>query len=152
MSGPVCRITRDPIDASGLLAECASPRDGAVLLFLGVVRDHNEGRDVGHLDYEAFAPMAERVLSQIVEEARARWEVGAMTVEHRVGRLQIGEASVAIVVAAPHRGEAYEASRYVIEELKKRAPIWKREGYLDGEAEWLGGSTPAPAGEGASHE
>lgn len=145
MSDPVCRITRDPIDAAALLAACAAPTDGAVLLFLGVVRNHNEGRDVGHLDYQAFAPMAERVLAQIAREARERWDVGTLAVEHRVGRLEIGDASVAIAVAAPHRGAAYEASRYVIEELKKRAPIWKREGYLDGRSEWLGGSTPEPA-------
>ena len=102
--------------------------------------------------FEAFAPMAERVLDEIVAEARERWETGSMAVVHRVGRLEIGEASVAIAVAAPHRGDAYAASRYVIEELKKRAPIWKREGYLDGESEWLGGASPEPATEGASHD
>lgn len=142
------RVTREPIDAAALLASCAAPSDGAVLLFVGVVRDHNEGREVGHLEYEAFAPMAERVLDQIVAEARARWDTGTLAVVHRVGRLEIGEASVAIAVASPHRGDAYEASRYVIEELKKRAPVWKREGYLDGESEWLGGATPEPAARG----
>lgn len=152
MSEPLCRITSDPIDAAALLASCAAPSDGAVLLFVGVVRNHNEGREVGHLEYEAFAPMAERVLRQIVDEARERWETGTMAVVHRVGRLEIGEASVAIAVAAPHRGEAYEASRYVIEELKRRVPVWKREGYLDGQSEWLDGSTPVAAGEAGSHE
>ncbi len=144
MTAPASRVIRDPIDAAALLASCAGPSDGAALLFLGVVRDHNEGRDVGHLDYEAFAPMAERVLDQIVAEARERWETGSMAVVHRIGRLEIGDASVAIAVAAPHRGDAYDASRYIIEELKKRAPIWKREGYLDGESEWLGGTSPRP--------
>lgn len=152
MSEPLCRITPDPIDATALLSSCAAPSDGAVLLFLGVVRDHNEGREVGHLEYEAFAPMAERVLRQIVDEARERWDTGTMAVVHRVGRLEIGEASVAIVVSAPHRGEAYEASRYVIEELKRRVPVWKREGYLDGQTEWLDGSTPVPVGEAGSRE
>jgi len=145
VSAPPSRVTREPIDAAALLASCAAPSDGAVLLFLGVVRDHNDGREVGHLDYEAFAPMAEKVLDEIVAEARERWETGTMAVVHRVGRLEIGEASVAIAVAAPHRGEAYEASRYVIEQLKRRVPVWKREGYLTGESEWLGGATPEPA-------
>ena len=152
MGDSLCRITRDPIDTAALLSSCAAPSDGAVLLFLGVVRNPNEGREVDHLEYEAFAPMAERVLEQIVDEARSRGETGTLAVGHRIGRLEIGEASVAIVVASPHRGNAYEASRYVIEELKKRVPIWKREGYLDGDREWLDGTSPAPATEGSSHE
>lgn len=145
MSSPRCSVTTDPIDAAGLLASCASASDGAAILFVGVVRDHNEGRPVDHLDYEAYPPMAEAALREIVREARERWEVGEISVIHRYGRLEIGEASVAIAVAAPHRDAAYEASRYVIEELKKRVPIWKREGYGDGGSEWLRGSTPAPA-------
>jgi molybdopterin synthase catalytic subunit len=86
--------------------------------------------------------MAEQALAEIVEEARSRWATGAITVVHRYGRLELGEVSVAIVVAAPHRGDAYAASRYVIEELKKRVPIWKKEGYLDGESEWVRGTHP----------
>jgi molybdopterin synthase catalytic subunit len=138
----LCYVTRDPIDGAALLAGCVSASDGAALLFLGVVRDHNDGRPVGHLDYDAYAVMAERVLGEIVAEASSRWRVGRMAVVHRIGRLGVGEPSVAIAVAAPHRAEAYEASRYVIEELKKRAPIWKREGYVDGEERWLGEETP----------
>lgn len=149
MSGR-CRITRAPIDAAALLAECTAAEDGAALLFVGVVRNHNDGREVGHLSYDAYEEMAARVLETIVAEAEARWEIGRAAVVHRIGRLEIGEASVAIAVAAPHRGEAYEASRYVIEELKKRVPIWKREGYVDGEAEWLGGAVPG-GGEEAAH-
>ncbi|HET8655685.1 MAG TPA: molybdenum cofactor biosynthesis protein MoaE [Longimicrobiaceae bacterium] len=138
----LCYVTRDPIDGAALLAGCVSASDGAALLFLGVVRDHNDGRPVGHLDYDAYAVMAERVLGEIVAEASSRWRVGRMAVVHRIGRLGVGEPSVAIAVASPHRAEAYEASRYVIEELKKRAPIWKREGYVDGEERWLGEETP----------
>jgi molybdopterin synthase catalytic subunit len=138
----LCYVTREPLDGAALLAECVSASDGAALLFLGVVRDHNDGRPVGHLDYDAYAVMAERVLREIVAEASSRWRVGRTAVVHRIGRLEIGEPSVAIAVASPHRAEAYEASRYVIEELKKRAPIWKREGYLDGEERWLGEETP----------
>lgn len=137
-----CRITREPIDAASLLQECTTAEDGAALLFVGVVRNHNEGRAVGHLSYDAYEEMAARVLEEIATEAEARWETGRIAVVHRIGRLEIGEASVAIAVSAPHRGEAYAASRYIIEELKKRVPIWKREGYVDGEAEWLGGEVP----------
>ena len=144
-----CWITEDPIDACALLGDCSSASDGAALLFVGVVRDHNEGKSVGHLDYKAYPEMAERVLREIVAEAAEQWETGSMAVVHRVGRLEIGEASVAIAVAAPHRGDAYAASRYIIEELKKRVPVWKREGYLDGESEWLMGNTPEPARESA---
>lgn len=143
-----CRITTEPIDAARLLADSISPRDGAGLLFVGVVRDHNEGRAVTHLEYEAYAPMAESEMERIAAEARDRWETGAISVVHRVGRLEIGDASVAIVVAAPHRGDAYEASRYVIEELKRRVPVWKREGYAEGPTEWVPGNPPrGPAGE-----
>ena len=148
MSQGTCRITEQPIDAAALLAEATSPGDGAALLFVGVVRNRNEGRSVGSLGYQAYAPMAEAVLRAIVDEARGRWETGAVSVVPRVGELGGGEASVAIAVAAPHRGDAYEASRYVIEELKKRVPIWKREGYLDGASEWLPGHAPTSGGAG----
>ncbi len=139
-----CRIISQPIDAAALLAEVATPSDGAVLLFWGVVRNENDGREVKGLEYEAYAEMAEAKLREIVAEAAQRWSVGEIAVVHRIGKLNVGEASVGIAVAAPHRGEAYEASRYVIEELKRRVPIWKREHYLDGPSAWLGGSVPAP--------
>ena len=139
---PDARITRDAIDSARLLAEVGAASDGAVLLFRGIVRNQNEGRPVDHLDYDAYVQMAEKTLAEIVSEARERWEVGEVRVVHRIGRLEIGEASVAIAVASPHRDGAYQASRYVIEELKRRAPIWKREGYVDGESEWLPGTDP----------
>lgn len=137
-----CTVCREAIDAAGLLASIPTPADGAVLLFLGVVRNRNDGRSVGHLEYEAYAPMAEAELRAICGEARERWSIGAVAAVHRVGRLEIGEISVAIALASPHRDTAYDASRYVIEELKRRVPIWKREGYLDGSGEWLHGSAP----------
>ncbi|CAN5813918.1 molybdenum cofactor biosynthesis protein MoaE [soil metagenome] len=139
-----CRIISQPIDAATLLAEVATPSDGAVLLFWGVVRNENDGREVNGLEYEAYAEMAEAKLREIVAEAAQRWSVGEIAVVHRIGKLNVGQASVGIAVAAPHRAEAYEASRYVIEELKRRVPIWKREHYLDGPSAWLGGSVPAP--------
>ena len=141
-----CLVTTDPIDPSALLADCTSDGAGATILFIGTVRDQNEGRDVGHLDYQAYPPMAEATLGEIVAEARDKWETGEISVVHRYGRLEIGEVSVAIAVAAPHRGDAYAASRYIIEELKKRVPIWKREGYLTGESAWLRGNEPESSG------
>jgi len=136
------RVTREPIDAAALLRQVVAPSDGAALLFWGVVRAEHGGRAVSHLEYEAYAPMAEAKLAEIAAEARERWSTGEIAVVHRVGRLEVGEASVAIVVASPHRAEAYEASRYVIEELKRRVPVWKREGYVDGDSEWVAGFTP----------
>jgi molybdopterin synthase catalytic subunit len=139
---PRCRVVDEPIDATALLREVVGPSDGAALLFWGVVRNENEGRAVARLEYQAYAGMAEREMEKIAAEARERWRTGEIMVVHRVGRLEVGEASVAIVVAAPHRAEVYEASRYVIEELKRRVPVWKREGYVDGPSEWVRGYTP----------
>lgn len=139
MAENAARVVDAPIDPAALLAEAASPADGAALLFLGVVREENEGRAVSRLEYSAYAAMAEREMRRIADEARARFGTGAVLLVHRVGMLEIGEASVAIVVAAPHRGEAYAASRYAIEALKRRVPVWKREGYVDGETAWVPG-------------
>jgi molybdopterin synthase catalytic subunit len=136
-------VTSQPIDPARLLGDSLSPDDGAAVLFWGVVRNRNEGRAVSHLEYSAYAEMAERMMRRIAEEAIARYGVGDVRVVHRVGTLAIGEASVGIAVASPHRAEAYEASRYVIEELKRRVPVWKREGYVDGESEWVPGFTAA---------
>lgn len=139
----VARVTADAIDPAAMLAGPLSPDDGAALLFWGVVRNRNDGRAVSSLEYSAYAEMAEREMLRIADEARARFGTGAIHVAHRTGLLGIGEASVAIAVASPHRGEAYEASRYVIEQLKRRVPVWKREGYVDGKTEWVPGFTPA---------
>ena len=130
-------IVDRPIDAAALLSEVANVRHGATVLFVGTVRDTNDGSAVSGLDYSSHTDMAERELAAIALEAAERWDTSDIVVEHRIGSLELGEASVAIVVAHPHRGEAYEASRYVIEELKKRLPIWKREHYLDGRSEWV---------------
>lgn len=136
-------VTAEPIDPARLLADSLSPADGAALLFWGVVRNENDGRGVSSLEYSAYAEMAQREMLRIADEARARFGTGSIHVVHRTGLLQVGEASVAISVASPHRAEAYEASRYVIEELKRRVPVWKREGYVDGDREWVPGFVPA---------
>lgn len=134
------RVRSDPIDQRDLLDFVSSPSTGASVLFLGTVRDHSEGKTgVTHLEYEAYQEQVERVIAEIVEEARARWEVDRVAVDHRTGTVAVSESSVAIAVSSAHRAEAFDAARYVIDELKKRAPIWKKE-HWPGGAEWSEGS------------
>ena len=130
-------IVDHAIDSCALLSEVANKRNGATILFVGTVRDVNDGAPVSGLDYSSYTGMAERELAAIVLEAAERWDTSDIAVEHRIGTLELGQASVAIAVAHPHRAQAYEASRYIIEELKKRLPIWKREHYVDGRSEWV---------------
>ena len=136
-------IVERPIDACRVLAEVESHANGAALLFVGTVRETNDGRDVTGIDYSAYAPMAERELAAIVREASERFGSTDIVVEHRLGTLGLGEASVVIAAAHPHRTPAFDACRFVIEELKRRLPVWKREHYADGTREWV---TPATAG------
>lgn len=138
-------IVRDPIRVSSLLAGARTDADGAQILFLGVVRDHAEGRAVRGMRYEAYEPMAREVLDAIVQEAAASHEVTSVSAVHRIGELAIGEASVAIVVNGPHRDATYAASRHVIEEIKKRLPVWKHEHFVDGAARWVPGTPLEPA-------
>ena len=125
------------IDSAKLLERVSSTGNGATVLFLGTVRDVNDGRDVTGIEYTAYRSMAERELSTIVEEAAALADSNDIAVEHRLGELAVGECSVAVAVGHPHRGRAFEAARYIIEELKRRVPIWKREHYIDGTREWV---------------
>lgn len=133
------------IDAATLLAEVAAPKNGASVLFVGAVRESNDGREVSGIEYSAYAAMAENEMAVIVSEAASQFDTDDIVVEHRVGRLGIGEASVVIAVAHPHRAQAYEASRFIIEALKKRVPVWKREEYLDGTREWVNPTTAREA-------
>ena len=129
-----------PIEAGALVAEVARPDAGATVLFLGTVRDHSPGKQgVTHLDYETYTEVVEGAIAEIVEEATAKWEALSVVVEHRTGIVRTGEASVAVAVSAAHRADAFEAARYVIDELKARAPIWKKEHWAGG-AEWSRGS------------
>lgn len=139
-------ITRDPISADSVLGHAGSPADGAIDIFLGVVRDHNDGSAVSGVFYDAYVEMAEQVLRAIVEEAAALPGVGKVAAVHRIGELSIGETSVAIAASAAHRAAAFEGCRYVIEEIKKRLPVWKQERYLTGEDRWLGGERQIHAG------
>jgi molybdopterin synthase catalytic subunit len=134
---PLTRLHREAIDPAALLRAVAAPAHGAVLLFLGVVRDVNDGRQVTGIEYSAYEAMAARELAAIASEAIARFGAVDVAVEHRLGDLALEEASVGIAVAHAHRGEAYDASRWIIEELKRRVPIWKREHYADGTREWV---------------
>ncbi|HET9299628.1 MAG TPA: molybdenum cofactor biosynthesis protein MoaE [Candidatus Polarisedimenticolaceae bacterium] len=132
------RVQADPLDLSALLAFVQAPSLGGVAVFLGTVRDHHAGRAVVRLEYEAYPEMAEAEMRKIAEEAKARFGVARVAVAHRTGRLEIGETSVAVVVGSAHRREALEACRFVIDTLKRTAPIWKRELYEDGAA-WIEG-------------
>jgi molybdopterin synthase catalytic subunit len=130
-------IVQRPIDPQALLADVARTANGATILFLGSVRDVNDGRAVTGIEYASYESMAARELDAIAREASSRFGTDDIVVEHRIGRLGLGEVSVAIAVAHAHRAAAYDASRFVIEELKRRVPIWKREEYVDGTREWV---------------
>ncbi len=132
------RIVEEPIDVGALILEAQRPDCGAVATFVGTTRvDESSGASVEYLEYEAYRPMADRKLEEIGAEIRERWEVGHVSIVHRLGRVAPGEASVAIVVATPRRGPAFEGSRYAIERIKEIVPIWKREVWSDGYV-WVG--------------
>lgn len=131
------RLTHEPIDYHALTESVRSPHCGAVALFLGTVRDLTGEQVTVFLDYEAYAPMAEKKLAGIEADVRARWPVGNVAMVHRLGRLAIGDVSVAVAVSSPHRGDAFEACRYAIDTLKELVPIWKRENAPDGTGEWV---------------
>ena len=135
---PIIQLTREPLDRDALVAATSHPSVGGIVVFEGVVRDNARGKQVRYLQYETYQEMAEEQIRTILGEAQQRWGVERAAVAHRFGRLEIGEASVIIVVASPHRGEAFEACRYIIDTLKKTVPIWKKEVATNGE-EWVEG-------------
>lgn len=134
----MARLTGDLLDLAALAAEVRGDGDGAVALFVGTVRDTNAGRKVRYLEYEAYDGMAEREMARIEADAVARFGVSRVAIVHRVGRLAIGEASVAVAVASPHRAQALEACRFAIDTLKRTVPIWKQE-HFEGGAIWIEG-------------
>lgn len=146
-------LTRTPLDLASLVDSVGAPDRGGVAAFVGMVRDHHGGREVLRLEYSAYEPMAEAEAARIIGEAEARWPV-KVALAHRLGDLAIGDAAVAIAAAGAHRAEAFDACRYVIEELKVRVPIWKKEHYADGSVVWVDPtavkSTVQPAPEGAA--
>ena len=146
--GPRHAIAAAPLDAAVVASLVARDGDGAVATFVGLVRDRNAGRDVRWLDYEAFAPLALKAFERIASEAAATWPDARMAIHHRTGRVEIGEASVVIAAAAPHRADAFAACRYAIERLKQIAPIWKHEHFAGGEV-WIEGATADASDEAA---
>ena len=134
-------LTERPIDVDLLIDRVESEERGGVAVFLGTVRNHHAGRSVERLEYSAYGPMAEAECARIVAEAERTWGA-SVALEHRTGALGIGEVSVAVAAAAAHRDEAFAACRYVIEEMKRRVPIWKREYYADGMVAWVDPTAP----------
>jgi len=143
MATPLVAVTSEPLDADALVACVGAQGDGAVVTFAGLVRDHNQGRQVRFLEYEAYEPLAVRALQRIVDEAGEMWPSARVGAHHRIGRLEIGEASIVIASASAHRGDAFAACRYAIERVKQIVPIWKRE-HFDGGDVWLEGATADP--------
>lgn len=142
------RVTPDPLDVAQTVDAVASPDCGAVATFLGLVRDHNMGRRVRSLDYECYEPLAVSSLERIAAEAAAEWPGARLAIAHRIGSLGIGEASVVIAAASPHRADAFAACRYAIERIKQIVPIWKHE-HFDGGDSWIEGATANPDDEAA---
>jgi molybdopterin synthase catalytic subunit len=143
---PRTAITDRVLDLASVVEAVSGPGDGAVTTFLGLVRDHNQGRRVTHLVYEAYEPLALKALDRIVAEGREQWPSVRLAIHHRTGRLEIGEASVAIAAASAHRADAFAASRYAIERIKQIVPIWKHE-YFEGGETWIEGATADPDNE-----
>jgi MoaE-MoaD fusion protein len=137
VSGGSFRLVEGPLDIAAVLREVEDPEAGAVASFVGTVRRHSRGRDVEYLDYEAYEEMAEPMLSRLGDELTERHGLCAVAIHHRLGRVDIGEASVVIAVSAPHRSAALDACREAIETLKTTVPLWKKEVYAGGE-EWIG--------------
>jgi molybdopterin synthase catalytic subunit len=135
---PIIQLTREILDRNALVEAVTHASAGGIVIFEGVVRNNARGKQVRYLEYDAYIEMAEEQIRAIVAEAERRWGIEQVAVAHRFGRLEIGEASVIIVVATPHRAEAFEACRYIIDTLKTTVPIWKKEVAIDGE-EWVEG-------------
>jgi molybdopterin synthase catalytic subunit len=131
------KLTREPIDTNALLAAASRPEAGAVVLFLGTTREMTAGRRTVTLDYEAYDEMAEKKLAELEVEARRRWPLVECQIIHRLGRVPLAEASVAIVVSTPHRADAFVAGQWLIDTLKRDVPIWKQEHWADGTSEWV---------------
>jgi molybdopterin synthase catalytic subunit/molybdopterin converting factor small subunit len=137
VSGGTFRLTDEPIDPSSVVAEVSDPKAGAVATFLGTTRVQSRGRTVHYLDYEAYGGMAEKVMAELADELKANHDLCAVAITHRIGRVEIGEISVAIAVSAPHRAAALAACAEAIDTLKETVPLWKKEVYEGGE-EWIG--------------
>lgn len=143
-AGERCVVTEEDFSLDALLEEVRAPEAGGVVLFVGTVRSTSQGREVTHLEYEAYQEMAEQELGRLCGEARRRWELERLAIHHRVGRLEVGENIVAIAVSAPHRTHAFEACEWLMTQIKELVPIWKKEAWSTGEA-WVEGHAPRPS-------
>ena len=141
------KLTENPIDATALLQTAQQPEAGAVVLFLGITRQFTQGRETTSLSYEAYREMAVKELERLEQQARDRWPLVDCSIVHRLGEVPLAEASVAIAVSSPHRGDAFEAGRWLIDTLKETVPIWKQEHWADGDAEWV---HPEPTADGGA--
>ena len=142
-------LSAEPIDLVKLLAGAHHPGAGAVVLFSGEVRDNNRGRAVAYLEYEAYVPLAERMIRDILAIAKSRWSLQVALAQHRTGAVTVGDTAVVVITASAHRSEAYAANRYIIDRIKHEAPIWKCEHFVDGTAQWgdnCNEKSPAGAG------
>ena len=146
MVPPMIALTHDPIDYHGLTESVRSANSGAVVLFLGTVRELTAGRRTVALDYEGYPEMAQAKLAELEAEACQRWPIDRVGMIHRLGHLELGDISVAVAVSCPHRQQAFEAGKFLIDELKIRVPIWKKENWDDGSTEWVhpGGEMSPP--------
>jgi molybdopterin synthase catalytic subunit len=147
---PHILLTHEPIDTQAVSRRVEASGFGAVVLFVGTVRDNALGQRVLYLEYEGYQPLAEKELRHIATEAESRWEV-AVAIAHRLGRLEIGEASVAVAVASPHRAEGFDACRWIMDTLKATVPIWKKEFFVGG-AHWIEGPHAVPLSEDTAHD
>lgn len=137
------RLTNDPIDYAALTESVRSNQSGAVVLFLGTVREMTGSRQTLALDYECYPAMAEAKMQELLDEMRMRWPVDKAAIVHRLGHLELGDISVAAAVSCPHRVQAFDAGKWLIDELKIRVPIWKKENWSDGTTEWVHPGVPS---------
>ena len=133
-------ITSDPLDPDSITEVVRKNSNGAIITFLGTTRDSTDGKRVNYLEYEAYQPMAQDMIRQIFDEVKERWEIEDLAMSHRLGKVDIGEISMVVAIASPHRKQAFEAGQYSIDRIKEIVPIWKKEFFDDGE-EWVGSET-----------
>ena len=140
---PKIALTTQPLDRAEIVSAVTTPEHGAVVTFEGIVRNHSRNESVSHLEYQAYAPLAHTELERIIAEAAAQWKVRC-AIGHRIGRVDAGDCSVIVAVSSPHRGDSFEACRWLMEALKSRVPIWKKE-FTDNGAQWIEGSDAVPS-------